>query len=278
MRVGEVTFSEPVDALIRRLEAVNAEDDAAERRKKWLVGGIVVSVLLGFFGIPVAAETGFWPMPVGGLAGLVVCIVLLVRTNRHDLDDRKIEAALRFLTIARADVPAQGVVSLRVDFRDAAVGGKPVTEPGATKPGANRWEHAWLDVTAPLADGNEVTVSVVSDVIRKSKRKRKYTKVRERIAETLDCTIRLDGRYGDPAAAAERLRARGAPEHLAVRRVVAVGDRLRVRLDTPDSITVTGRGGTTNLTPDTRVTADTLLGTLLWAYGGLAPEPSAGAA
>jgi len=272
MRIGEYTYRETADALIARLETVNAEDDTAERRKKVLVGGIVVSVILGFIGVPVAAETGFWPLPVLALASLVTCIVLLVRTSRHDLDDRKIAAALRFVSIVRADVPATALVSLRVDFRDAEAGGQAVQGVDPARLGAKRWEHAWFDVTAPLADGNEVSFSVVSDVIRKSKRKRKYTKVRERIAETLDCTIRLDERYGDPAAAAERLRAAGAPDGLAVRRLTAAGPRLRVRLETADTITVTGRGSATHVTPDARVTGDTLLAALLWAYRGLAPR------
>lgn len=272
MRIGEYTYREPADALIARLEAANAEDEQAERRKKWLVGGIVVGVLCGFFGIPVAAETGFWPMPVLGLATLVVSIVLLVRTNRHDLDDRKLETALRFLRILRADVPPGDAVSLRIDFRDPEQGGRAAVG-AAEKPGAKRWEHAWLDVTAPLADGNEVTFAVVADVVRKSKAKRKYTKVRERIAETVEGSIHVDGRYGDPAAAAERLRLSGAPPNLALRRVAATGPRLRFRLETPDTVTVNGRG-TVQVTPDARVTADTLLGTLLWAYRALAPGPS----
>ena len=268
MRVGEITFNEPVDAVLRRLAVAEAEDDAAEAKAKKLGCGIGIAVVCLMLSVFVTAETGLWPIPVAVVIALVVLIVLMVRTKKHDLDDRKLEAAQHFLRILSADLPRDTPVELRVDFRDAKVGGKSVST-GTSR--VYRYEHCWLNLAARLADGNDLALSVTSDVVRKEKPKRKYTKVRQRTIEDIELRVKLDGRYGGGEDAAERLRAIPPPEPLAPRGVAGQGSGLRARVRTPQHIQVTARGGLASVEQETRVTGDTLLATLMWVYRGLSP-------
>jgi len=263
MRVDAYTFHEPADALVRRLEEAGVEDKAAERKSKIL---LVVTVVGWIGGLILTFATGLFPV----LVIPVVLTVLYVRVKRHDLDDRKLATALKFFRVLRADVPQDGVVDLRIDFRDHRKGGRLVSkEGGLGRPKVFQYEHAWFAARARLADGNEIQVAVTADVTRKEKPKRKYTKVRERWFETVEITARLKDVYGDAAAIAEKLRGSGPPTGMVVRRVAGADGRVRASFETPEFREMTARGGSSVSGQENRVTGDFLLGAVVWFYRGI---------
>ncbi len=272
MQVGAYTFKGTADVLVRQLEAAERRDNEAEVKAKrygcttafCFVFGIVLSfVAIGF---PLLLLLGP-PLVVAG----IVFAVKYSREKKHDLDDRKLEAALRVVQVLRTDIPAQEEVDLRLDFRDYRVGGRLVEKQGGwfSSLKVYEYEHAWLDFSARLADGNVVGVAVTDEVTRKEKSKRKYTKVRERVSSDIALSLKL--REGS----AEDVRARvsGAPRGLAIRRLDARGARLTAVLRGGQALTQKGRTGSS--TTGEPLGADTLLGALLWVYAGIAPPGKA---
>ena len=272
MQVGSYTLQGTADVLLRQLEAAERRDNEAEVKAKrygcttafCLVFGIVLSVI--GIGFPLLLLLSL-PMVVAGF----VFAVKYSREKKHDLDDRKLEAALRVVKVLRADIPAQEEIGLKLDFRGYRAGGRLVTKEGGwfSSLKVYDYEHAWFDFTAKLADGNVVALAVTEEVTRKEKSKRKYTKVRERISSEVSLSVKL--REGDAAQVQARLA--GAPPGLAVRRCGGQGAHLRVSLEGGQSISTQGRGSaSTNGRP---LDGDTLLGALLWVYGGIAPPAKA---
>ncbi len=272
MEVGAYRFQGTADALLRQLETAERRDNEAEGKAKrygcttafCFVFGIVLSF----------ASIAFPPLLFLGPPLVVAGIVFAVKYSRekkHDLDDRKLDAALRLVQVLRADIPAQESVALRLDFRDYRRGGRLVTKEGGMFSSLKvyDYEHAWLDFSARLADGNVVAIAVVDEVTRKEKSKRKYTKVRERVSSDVSLSVKL--REGDAAQVQARLD--GAPPGLAVRRVVGQGAHLRVSLEGGEALTLQGRGSAS--TNGKLLDADSLLGALLWVYGGIAPPAKA---
>ena len=263
MRVNAYTFHEPADALVKRLEAANVEDKSAERTSKVLgvfmvlawIGGVILTFAAGLFYL---------------LAVPIVLTVLFVRTKRHDLDDRKLAAALKFFRVVRADIPSGETVDLRIDFRDHRKGGRLVSkEGGMLGPKVYLYEHGWFAARARLADGTEVQVTVTAEVTRKEKPKRKYTKVRERWFETVEVVAKLKDVTGDAAAVAGALQEAPPPGGMTVRRVAGADGRVRASFETAEFRSTTGRAGSTVSGGENRITGDFLLGALVWFYRGI---------
>jgi hypothetical protein len=166
-------------------------------------------------------------------------------------------------------------VSLTVDFRPYNKAGAPLSQEGGwAGPRSERWEQTWLELKTRLADGTAVTASLVDRVAKKSKPKRKRTKVTEAFVTIATVSLRLDKRYGDAAAIAARL-ANTSPDAVwTVRSCRGQGRGLVAVLLTPRGRIVTNRG-TSRTGMDDLGNADTLLRTLRWLYGGLLNRPAA---
>lgn len=267
MRVDAYSLKGTADVLLRQLEAADRSDaDAEKRARKFGCTGALLLVL-GLIGLPVSAA--FPPLLV--LAGLliVVAIVFLVKrakAKKFDLDDRKLDAALRLLRVLKTDIPKDETIELNLDFRDYRVGGKLLNKEGGMFSGLKvyDYEHAWISLTARLADGNVVTMAVTDEITRKEKSKRKYTKVRERTSSDLSLLIKL--REGDAPSVRSRLN--GQPPGLKIKRLVGEGPHFRAAFTGGQTLSTSGRSSSTSGEP---LGADALLGALLWVYGGIAP-------
>jgi hypothetical protein len=264
MRVDAYTFHESADALVERLERATVEDKSAERTSKILLVltlvGWIAGVLLTVFG-------GLYPV----LAVPVLLNILYFRTKRHDLEDRKLETALKFFRVLRADIPAGEPVDLRIDFRSHQKGGRLVSkEGGMLKQRVTVYEHEWFAARARLADGTEVQVTVTADITRKEKPKRKYTKVRERWFESVEIAAKLKDLYGDAGAIAGALQKSPPPQGLSVRRVRGADGRVRASLETREFRSTTGRAASASVAgEENRVNGDLLLGGMVWCYRGI---------
>jgi hypothetical protein len=272
MQVGAHELKGTADVLLRQLEAAERRDDVAEKQAKRYGCLMAACIVFGVISLPVSAA--FPPLLLLAAALLVGAVVFGVKRAKEkafDLDDHKLETALRVLRILRTDIPAQEVVTLKLDFRDYRAGGRLVTKEGGwfSSLKVYDYEHAWFDLDLRLADGNVVSIAVRQEITRKEKSKRKYTKVRERVSSDVLLGVKL--REGT----AEDVRARlaGAPPGLAVRRLDGQGAHLRVALTGGEALTQKGRFGAS--TTGTPLGADALLGALLWVYGAVAPPAKA---
>jgi hypothetical protein len=266
---GVHRLREGADRLLARFGAAAVEDKAAERMArvfKVITVVCAVATVVGFF---VLGETDLDPLVTWivelALAALAVLSGLRWRAcARLDLDDRKLQTIQRVLGILRADIPRDAPVSLTVDLRPYDRGGHVVVKQGPS----TKYRHAWLELTATLADGTIVTLGLTDRVKRKVKRRG----AREQWRSDLDLGLRPARRYGPVSEAARRMRERPVPPPL---RLVTLregpGDprqarRLWARLRTPVTPSV----------PAQLAGGDTLLAILRWAYGGLAsPRRSA---
>lgn len=272
MQVGAHELKGTADVLLRQLEAAERRDNEAEKKAHRYGCLMAACILFGVVGVP--ASIAFPPLVVVAVALIAGAVVFGVKRSREktfDLDDHKLQTALRVLKVLRTDIPAQEVVTLKLDFRDYRVGGRQVSKEGGwfSSIRVYDYEHAWFDLDARLADGNVVSIAVRQEITRKEKSKRKYTKVRERVSS--DVLLGMKLREG----AAEDVRARlaGAPPGLAVRRLDGQGAHLRVALTGGEALTQKGRYGSS--TTGQPLGAEALLGALLWVYGGIAPPAKA---
>jgi hypothetical protein len=276
MRVEEYTFDGPADTLVETLTVASTDDKIAERKKSVWSGIGCTGLAMAFGGFFTIAFIGPFAAAVIGL-GVVVAVVAFVvaaRHGRHDLDDRKLATARRLITLLRADIPSTEPVSLTVDFRPYN-NLPPVEKSGGTFGArSERFAQTWLELRTRLADGTSVTATLMDRVSRKTKPKRKRTKVAESFVTVATVSLRLDKRYGDAAAAAARLADTSPDAAWKVRSCRGQGRGLAAVLLTPRGRRVQNRGLSTTGMDDIG-NADTLLRTLRWLYGGLLNRPAA---
>ncbi len=268
-------LSEPADQLLARLEAAATRDDAAEKRVKIGCAMAITMAIGGFFGL------GYWSDQVGskwpflGLLALVPVLWFIAREQGHDVDDRKLEAAIELIRTLRADVPAAEPIQLLLDFREYNQAGTKRVDPNAPRAKAKsgqpeKYLHKWLEVRTTLADGTAVDAAITDRVSRKSKPKRKYTKVKETFVSDVSLLLRLDKRYGPAEQVIPRL---GHHPDLAwcnerVKR--GRGRRLCLAVRTPAARRSNGRGSSAQFQGVPRLgSGKTILAMLSWAYYGI---------
>lgn len=276
MQVAEYRLSGTAAHLVAQLEQATVADKQAERKAHRLGVAAAISAALGFGACFVTSAFGQPPYFTALL--LVAAIVLLVvraRVKRFDLDDRRLGAALRLVKVLRADIPASSTIQLHLDFRPYRKGGTQTSkEGGVLGPRVEHYEQGWLDLRTRLADGNALSVSVKERVTRRTKPKRKYNKVTERISDLVVFLVRLDKRYGAAEPVVARLQTRGPSGQVVVKRAAARGRAMKVVLATPVAVAVSGRSNTRRGF-ETLATGDTLLQGLRWIYGGIGGAPKA---
>jgi hypothetical protein len=263
MKIDRYELEGTADTLLAQVQAMKASDDTAEKKVSFWGAGCAVSAL-GLFGSFFMAQLlGPWAaVPIVACVAFgILCLRKMKVHGEMDLEDRKVETLQKVLSVLRADVPAVQPVKVEVDFRDYVKAGQ------QRAPGS--YTQTWLRTATALADGTAVALSLAEDVKRKERRKRKYTKVKERITGEASIELRLARQYGDAAAAAERLRSVPPPPGYRVAGLQGAGRRLHATLRTAPAARLKARGAplVTGKLPD----ADTLLVALRWAYRGLAP-------
>jgi hypothetical protein len=262
MKIDRYQLEGTTETLLAQVQAMKASDDSAERASAWWKGGCGLSVLVAFFSLWFLEAVGIWGLTVtvAAVGFGIFAARRMIHHDQLDLEDRKVETLQKLLSLLRADVPAVQPVKVDVDFRDYVKAGE------QRAPGS--WSHTWLRTTTALADGTALALTLAEDVKRKERRKRKYTKIKERIVGEAAIDLRLGRQYGDAAAAADRLRALAPPPGFVAASVRGSGRRLHASLRAAPAGRLTARSGptVTGKLPD----ADTLLVALRWAYRSLA--------
>jgi hypothetical protein len=252
MTPGIVRLEEPADSIVSRFTAAWVEDEALERRMRRLVAVMIAVGVLGLAGFVGAAASGK-PRPLLVTAAAAVLLVVIARRwrayKRLDIDDRKLQTVMRVLKILSADIPRRERVALTVDLRSYDAGAK-------HPPAVATFTDDWFRLTARLADGNVVTLTLTDRIKRKVKRKATRFACKSRIRVVL----RL-GKDNRPAAAVVAgIKALGRDPGLGVAGVTAGGDA---------RVAATLRTG--RLPDPARLPAgDEILRALAWVYAGVA--------
>jgi hypothetical protein len=280
MRVDAYELTGKALPLLRRFEAAHGSDKEAEARARKLgiraalcgAGAFLSLFLGGLLAASFDTPLGFLLLPVF-LVAMIVLLVKRSKVKKFDLDDRKLDAVTRVLRMLSVDIPPESDVGLRVDFRSYQEGGTKSDEQksgtfGSVK--STKYTHPWLRLGGVLVDGTRYQLDVVDAVARKEKRKRKYTKVKERIHSSIQLQLRLrPDRYGSSEAVAQQLQGVAPPRPLQLKAVRATGPKLEAVLQTPLYSNVKGRYQPAEQGKENLVTADMLLQTMLWAYDGI---------
>lgn len=270
-------LSEPADTLLARLEAAAVRDDQAEKRIKIGCATALAMVVGGGLGLGYWSEQLGSKLPFLGLLLVVPVLALVAREHGHDVDDRKLDAAIELIRTLRADVPAAEPIQLLLDFREYHQAGTKRVDPAApkakakAKPGQpEKYLHKWLEVRTTLADGTAVDAAITDRVSRKSKPKRKYVKVKETFVSDVSLLLRLDKRYGPAEQVIPRLGHHPDLSWCNERVKRGRGRRLFLAVRTPAARRSNGRGTSAAFQGVPRLgSGTTILAMLSWAYYGL---------
>lgn len=197
----------PVESHLAELGELFLHDKRVERKRRilhivmWVVGVPGFLFFTPSFGLSMLPLLGFW--------------LWRRKLASGDLEDRRLHAA-RFVLETLAPELKPRPLAVRVDF-----GGYHKAPPrldASRGSGGPSYERKWLSLQLPLLDGSAVSVEASTRLKRKERRKRKYTKVKERLVDELDIELR---------------RPRGAPVTVSV-------DELRQRFSGQHALLLTG--------------------------------------
>jgi hypothetical protein len=180
-----LTVAGDVVAVLRACEVIRLSDKVAERKRPRLGWAAIAMFVGAFLSVPFGARTS-WQLPLiaGFAAGFLVFVIWWNKVRKIDIEDRKLDVVLGTIATFAYELALKRCISVSVDFRDHA-------KTRATHAGdAEHFEHPWLDLAFTLADGTELQLEGTSHAKRKSRRKRKYTKIGERYHERLRVTLR----------------------------------------------------------------------------------------
>jgi len=279
MRVRAYRLTESLPSLLRRFEAAQAADTTAEVRVRTYsrlitacLVGAGASVFVGFFGFTLGLARVLWLVPALLLAAFILGLLRWL-TRLSDVDDRRLRAVVRVLRMLHADTPTGAEAGLLVDFRSYDRGGQKTGQQGRwyNSVRSKQYRHEWFRLTGALADGTRYLLAATDIVSRKERRKRKYTKIRERHRGLIQLQLRLRPETcADVSALATTLRGLPAPARLRVKSTAARGRRLVATLAATGAMTwVRGRYGPSREGTENLPNGDMLLQTMLWAYDGI---------
>ncbi len=256
--VVTLSQSATIAALLPAVTRLDSADVAAERRASrygwagalgvlWIIGAFLMLIALADadaltdaissalemlpgvdgFDLVAAAQGLKMALLIGGMLVAVLFTILMfvmrARAKRFDLDDRKLAAVEHLLGVLSADIKPNAVVGLSLDFR------------GYFRPDARAanggFARKWLAVRLPFADGSSAELSVATHCKRKTRRKNKYTKIKDRVFEELVIELRPPRGAALAPDAAARAQPRVHPM-----RCSAGPKSLRVVLRTPPAL------------------------------------------
>lgn len=173
----QLNVAEPLDALRARLDALHAADKAAERKrariKPWLwVTGI--GTFLGFF--IVVTLVLFVPF--------VILLWMYRNAGLQDVEDRRLDVALHLIESLESELDPKSNVVLDMDFRSYQ------KTQGRREGAVSIYTQPWMRMGLVLRDGSALQITAATLCKRKSKRKRKYTKTKDKVVEELALDIR----------------------------------------------------------------------------------------
>ncbi|MEZ4442652.1 MAG: hypothetical protein R3B72_26395 [Polyangiaceae bacterium] len=156
-------------------------------------------VALAFLGLAVFGLVENRPPLLGvGLVGLALGIVGYVWLVGHDVNDLQLGVVVAVIRTFAPELQAGRPVVLTADFTDVT------RAPGQGSGSVDVRRHVWLDLTLPLADGSSAELTAERRLKRKSRAKRKYTKLKDTLVDQL--TIRLTPPKGKAFPESAKLR------------------------------------------------------------------------
>jgi hypothetical protein len=194
------------------LRALYSADKKAERLKNtfgtFAVLGFVSAVIGVFIGA--FAEIGaaaYWVAVgvagAGGIAGAIAASFF----GKNDVDDRKLDAALRVFEVIGPELKATRKAAVWIDFKGADRT-KPISNDTSffNATGTKVFKKPeWLRLRFTLLDGTALRVTASTTIKRKQRAKRKYTKVKDKVSDELIVQVKAPAGSQLSATAAEEL-------------------------------------------------------------------------
>jgi len=285
VEINAYLFEGKVESTLNQLREAAAVDKISEKKTSRYKLLALISFIMSVVCLLAATNShNYWGF--GLLVFIPLFIVGLIFSSihgKHDLDDRKLEAAIKFISVMAADIPSGSMPELAVDFRNYKNGGRLTSylkEGGFFQQKVYRYKysHEWLRFSGELCDGNRFSLHVVDKVSRKEKPKRKYTKVKEHTVSKIVLSLSLSAKkYRDPSIAVAKLDTKMSPPGLRIKAVRVHGKKLTAVFATSRQILLTDRYGTNDVGAEDLASGDLLLRAFLWVYDGLAAARSAAA-
>lgn len=165
-----VAYTGSVDEIEAECEALAALDKETEQKKRLTWIGFIGGGLLILGGV----VTDLWAIAIPGLGIIVGSGIYYFQINQHDIEDRKLETARWILDTLKSELKAARPAELGLDFR-----------------GYDNFDAGphWLTLKMTLDNGVGVSLAVSTHFKRKERRKRKYTKIKDKIHERIAVTF-----------------------------------------------------------------------------------------
>lgn len=276
IRQESVHQGTPADLIsqLAALEAQDAEGDARRAR----VGGM--SCLL-FVGVVVCIFVGVNLPGLGGVllfVGLAVLVAAIVTTARYfklqaaDLDGDRLRLAREFVSMLAEDLSEKAPVSVTLRHGDAAQFAPATNQRTVGGTRYADYQDVWLTLRGRLQDGAMLRMSVTRVVKRKSKSKRKYTKINDRIHEQIKLALRLPTeRYPhldrlQSVLPADRL---GGQARMQLTGFRVNGPSVQAVVATFPWASNTLRSGKSEAHPENKLTSDKLVSLMAFLYAGV---------
>lgn len=270
----EIQITGPVATILAELDRSAAEDAANVRRRsraKWGIAGSILGLIVGFIvGGTVPSLGG--PLILLSLVALIVCLVRYVRCRRLDFEDRKRDIARQFFAVLAQDIPRKARCRVWLNGDGYLKHGQVSDKTGGVFSNVKTasYEDPWGLLAGRLYDGSSFKVTVTQLVKRKSKSKRKYTKIRERHREKVCLALRPDeATYPGLSQLPAQLQGNSV-DGMNITQAEVVGNVLRVAATTGVVPRFHGRSGWGDFDVQGLVTGQRLLDLLVFIYSKLA--------
>lgn len=270
----EIQITGPVATILAELDRSAAEDAANARRRsraKWGIGGSIVGFIVGFIAAGKVPSLG-GPLVLLSLVALIVFLVCYIRCGRRDFEDRKRDIARQFFAVLAQDIPRKARCRVWLNDDGYLKHGQVSDETGGffSDVKTASYEDPWGLLAGRLHDGSSFKVTITHLVKRKSKSKRKYTKIQERHREKVSVALRLDeSTYPGLAQLPAQLQG-SSVDGMNIIRAEVVGNVLRVAAITGVVTRFHGRSGWGDFDVQGLVTGQRLLDLLVFIYSKLA--------
>lgn len=274
------------DQILPQLQVVRSQDAVgdAERRREgtklgWFTGLGCAAIFGSFFLLGIFPPLGVVGMVIGGV--LLVFAVIVGRKksalDKLDLDNDRLALVQEMVQSLTADLRAGRPLALTLCHGNAAEKGIKTEEhkEGTWLTGTvttSDFEDDWLRLRGRFSDGSIFRIQVTQETKRKSKPKRKYTKVTDRNREKVQISLRVSAqRYPNLERLNQILNPQALANHvgLQVCGLQATGNVVRVVARTWPYTQRRLRYGTQQAGQENKLSTGKVLGLLAFIYGGL---------
>ncbi len=170
----QLRLERPLDMVQLELDNLHYADKAAEKTKARIKPWLWVTGIGSFLGLMLV-------FPLVLLIPFCILLYLYFKANNKDVEDRRLDVARHLLDTLKGEIKTGTQVILEMDFR---------RYDQANAPPKGAFSQQWLRMALVLRNGAALQVSAVTHCKRKSRRKRKYTKHKDKLREALTLDIR----------------------------------------------------------------------------------------